>query len=343
MRNFTIYLTAFLCLFLTKVLAQETFESRVSAIASKIEEITKEEKELLKFKIEAVNLQLENGQITKEQADAEKLRLAEMSAKAIEFRVAKEQQELSDLVQQKVDGKIESNDSTRRYTFTFPDMKVKDKYDKREKRTTTQLLLAFGGNNLVTNGSIANSEFLYWTSYFEEFGFTFNTRLLNKSNLLHLRYGLSLMKNNLRPSDNQYFVVDGNQTNLEKFPVELCDSRFKNNYIVVPLHIEFDFSGNQSKDGEYKFCAQKGFRFGFGGYTGFRTKSKQKLYYNQGDDKVRIKTKGNFNVNDFIYGVSTYVGYRDVSLYLKYDLQPIFEDNLVEQNNISMGLRFDFN
>ena len=91
MRNFTIYLTAFLCLFLTKVFAQETFESRVSAIASKIEEITKEEKDILKVKVEAVNLQLDNGQITKEQADTEKLRLAESSASAIEFRVAKEQ------------------------------------------------------------------------------------------------------------------------------------------------------------------------------------------------------------------------------------------------------------
>ena len=212
-----------------------------------------------------------------------------------------------------------------------------------EKRTTSQLLLAFGSNNLVTNGSVANSEFLYWTSYFSEWGFTFNTRLLNKSNLLHLRYGLSLMKNNLRPSDNQYFVVDGNQTNLEKFPVELDDSRFKNNYFVLPLHLEFDFSGNQSKDGEYKFRVQKGFRFGFGGYTGFRTKSKQKLFYKEDDDKVRIKTKGNFNVNDFIYGVSTYVGYRDISLYLKYDLNPFFEDNVVEQNNISLGLRFDIN
>jgi hypothetical protein len=342
MRNLTIYLTAFLCLFLTKVLSQETFEAQISQIALNIENITKEEKEALKIKIEAVNLLLENGQMTKEQADAEKIRLAESSAKAIEFRVAKEQQELNNLVQKKVDGKIQSDDSDRRYTFTFPDMKVNDKCNIKEKRTTTQLVFAVGGNNLVTNGAVANSEFMYWTSYFEEFGFTFNTRLLNNNNLLHLKYGLSLMKNNLRPSDNQYFVKDGNETYLETFPVELEDSRFKNNYLVVPLHLEFDFSKNKSHDEDTYFRSQKGFRFGLGGYSGFRTKSKQKLYYKEDDDKIRIKTKGNFNVNDFIYGVSTYVGYKDVSLYLKYDLNPLFEKNDVEQNNISLGLRFDF-
>lgn len=343
MRNLTIYLTAFLCLFLTKVLSQETFESRVSHIALKIENITKEEKEALKIKVEAVNLRLQNGQITQEQADTEKLKLAETTAKAIEFRVAKEQLELEELVQQKVDGKIQVADSSRRYTFIFPDMKVKDKCDRREKRTTTQLVLAFGANNLVTNGAVANSEFLYWTSYFAEWGFTFNTRLLKNDNLLHLKYGLSLMKNNLRPSDNQYFVVEGNQTVLEQYPIDLKDSRFKNNYLVLPLHLEFDFSGNKLKDGAANFSTHQGFRFGIGGYTGFRTKSKQKLYYQVDDDKVRIKTKGNFNVNDFIYGVSTYIGYKEASLYLKYDLNPLFEDNVVEQHNISLGLRFDFN
>ena len=59
--------------------------------------------------------------------------------------------------------------------------------------------------------------------------------------------------------------------------------------------------------------------------------------------KIRIKTKGDYNANDFIYGVSTYLGYKETSLYLKYDLNPLFENNEVDQNNISLGVRFDFN
>ena len=45
MKNFTIYLTGFLLLFITQIFAQETFESRAKSIANKIESITKEEKE----------------------------------------------------------------------------------------------------------------------------------------------------------------------------------------------------------------------------------------------------------------------------------------------------------
>jgi hypothetical protein len=152
------------------------------------------------------------------------------------------------------------------------------------------------------------------------------------------------MYNNISPQDNRYFVPGGNgQTNLEVFPYELENSRFKNVYLVAPLHLEFDFSGNKSKNGNTGFSIHKGVRFGIGGYGGFRIKSKQKMYYDSGDDKVRIKTKGDFNANDFIYGVSTYLGYKETSLYLKYDLNPLFENNPIKQNNISLGLRFDFN
>ena len=343
MRNFTIYLTALLCLFLSKIFAQETFESQVKQVATNIDNITKEEKQALKIKVEEINVQQENGKITSEQANAEKQRLAEASARAIEFRVAKEQVVLGALVQDRVDGKLKSNDSLTRYTFTIPSMKIQDRYNENEKRTTTQAVFAFGANNLVTDGSIANSEFLYLTSYFLEWGFTFNTRLLNNSNLLHLKYGLSLVKNNLRPSDNQYFVVDGNQTNLEKFPTNLRDSRFKNNYWVVPVHLEFDFAGNGSKDGKRTFHSQKGFKLGIGGYGGFNSKSKQKLYFREDDAKVRTKEKKDFNANNFVYGVSSYIGYKDTSLYIKYDMSPLFAHNIVEQNNISLGLRWDWN
>ncbi len=355
MTKIIFYLTVFALLLVSKLQAQDsnhkgeqaelTFEAQVKSISSKIENITKEEKSALKIEVEAINIELQNGKITKEEADKEKQKLAENRAKNIEERVAVEQQKLEDLVQQKVDGKIKVADSTHTsYAFYFPAMKVKNKNDKTEKRTTSQFVLAFGANNLVTNGAVANSDFYYWQSRFFEWGLTYNTRIFKNDNLLHLKYGFSLMYNNICPTDNRYFVPDGNnQTNLEVFPYELEDSRFKNVYLVAPVHLEFDFSGNKSKDGNSGFSTHKGVRFGIGGYGGLRIKSKQKMYYNIDDDKIRIKTKGNFNANDLIYGVSTYLGYKETSLYLKYDLNPLFENNVIDQNNISLGVRFDFN
>jgi len=80
------------------------------------------------------------------------------------------------------------------------------------------------------------------------------------------------------------------------------------------------------------------------GYTGFRLKSKQFQLFDDGNGHdVTMKEKGDFNVNNFIYGVSGYLGYNQMSLYLKYDLNPMFKNNTVKQKNISLGIRFDFN
>lgn len=358
MRNFTIYLVLLLCLLASKMLAQDpiqkdeqakqTFEEQAKNIASNIENITKEEKAALKKEVDAVNDELANGTITKEEAEHKKEALAKVRAINIETRVAKEQEKLEILVQKQVDGQVIGSDTIKKPNRVILKWEKGDKdyvgKVKKEKRTTTQFVLAFGANNLVTDGAVANSDFYYWQSHFFEWGFTSNTRIFKNDNLLHLKYGFSVMYNNICPTDNRYFVPDGNnQTTLEVFPYELEDSRFKNVYLVAPLHLEFDFSGNKSKHGNSSFSTHKGVRFGIGGYGGLRIKSKQKMYYNIDDDKIRIKTKGNFNANDLIYGVSTYLGYKETSLYLKYDLNPLFENNVIDQNNISLGVRFDFN
>jgi len=344
MRNFTLYLAFAVCLMASKLSAQDSsFEYRARVIAEKIENITKDEKAALKAEIESVNAELEKGTITKTQADEKKLQLAETRSKNIETRVAKAQDELKDLVQQKVDGKLKET-GRRHYTFSV-DWKEKDSIRKSrsEHRTTSQFVFAAGINNLVTQGAVANSDFRYWGSHFYEWGLTANYRLLKNDNLLHLKYGFSVMYNNLRPTDNRSFVTNGLQTNLETSAVNLKDSRFRNVYVTFPVHLEFDFSKTKEIDGKKIFRSHEGVRLGIGGYTGFRVKSKQILEFSQDGHDVTQRARGGFNTNDFIYGVSTYVGYKETSIYLKYDLNPLFKNNDVKQNNISLGVRFDLN
>lgn len=342
MRNLTIYLTVFLTLLLTNVFSQETFEDRAKTIATKIESITKEEKAALKTEVEEINSQLEKGSLTKEQADEKKKAVADVRAKAIEFRVTQAQNELIDLVQQKVDGKIKEQDSTRRYTFTFPKKKYKDN-NQGEKRTTSQLVIAFGLNNLVSGKKISNSDYKYLGSHFYEWGLSYNTRIMKNNNLLHAKYGLSLMYNNLRPTDNRYFAENGKQTNLVTSATNLEDSRFRNINLVVPIHLEFDFSKKEIKNDKVIFNSHESFRFGIGGFAGVNIKTKQVLDYEINNNDVKTRTKGNYNVNDFVYGASVYIGYDEMSLYAKYDLSPLFKNNVVDQNNVSLGVRFDFN
>ena len=354
MRNFIIYLAIFLCTLTSKIVAQETaqtFEFKAKEIALKIEKITNEEKQALKELIEAVNLKLEKGTINKQQADEQKMKLATASANNIESRLTLEEAKLTQLVKDKVEGKLAVSDTVSKHkrksiSIFYDGNKEKDsvKDNKSEKRTTSQFVFAAGFNNLVTNEQVAKSDFRYFGSHFYEWGITSNTRILNTSNLLHFKYGFSVMYNNLRPTQQRIFVENNNQTALQASGIELKDSRFKNVNLVVPIHFELDFSKNKMKDDKPFFKSHDSFRIGFGGFAGVNLKSKQYIeFHDLSDNHVRQISKGNYNTNDFVYGLSTYIGYKATSLYLKYDLNPLFTDNPIKQNNVSLGLRFDFN
>jgi hypothetical protein len=347
MKNFTLYLVVLIFLFVSKVLGQETFESKAKKIANKIEKITKDEKAALKEEVEAVNVQLSEGKITQEQADKRKKELAEARATIIEEKVTEAQNELNDLVQQKVDGKIKEDSLTKKYSIVFH-VRDRDRDTSKdsihgEKRTTSQFVFAMGLNNMMVDGKLQDSNYSFMGSHFYEWGFTYNSRLMKNDNLLHAKYGLSLMYNNIRPTDNRSFVVNGDQTTLETNAINLDESRFRNVYIVLPLHLEFDFSKPQVSNGKTYFRTHRSFRFGIGGYAGINVKSKQILKFDQDDLDYKTTIKGDYNVNNFIYGLSSYIGYREFSLYAKYDLNLLFQDNLIKENNISLGIRVDLN
>ncbi|KFC59510.1 porin family protein [Flavobacterium gilvum] len=349
----------------------KSFVDRATQISIGIKSDVREEKDSLKIEIEAVDKQLMEGVITKAQAEEQKQKLANARAKAIEEKVKVRKEALNKLVQDDIDNllpnpyendglsltlfgnnisqKTKTGDIDPRTNIDFPAMKAyhgqKDKDRKENRRTSSQLVFALGVNNVITDGAVANSDFKYWQSHFYEWGLTFNSRIISNYNLLHFKYGLSLMYNNLRPTDNRVFEVNGDQTDLVVSPIDLEESRFRNVNFVAPLHLEFDFTKPKIKNDKTYFKSHNSFRLGVGGYFGFNVKSKQKLCFDDvsGRNDVRQITKGSFNVNDFIYGLSTYVSYKATGLYLKYDLNPLFKDNVVKQNNVSLGLRFDFN
>lgn len=378
MQKIILYTVVVLVSFVSKLTAQEndsiksqkeTFEQIARKIANKIEFITNSEKQALKEKVEAIEIQLEKGKISNDEASRLKQEAAEISAMKIETEINKQNDALQELIQQKVDGEItsvegsekkggttiilgsSSNDSigVNRTEINIGSMKVyhgeEDKRRRLSKRTTSQFVLAFGLNSLITeNESLNESDYKVWGSRFFEWGITMNTRILKNHNLLHAKYGLSLMYNNLRPTDNRYFVKNGDQTELQTGFTNFDDSRFRNVYLTAPIHLEFDFTPKKfDKEGNAYFRTHQSLRLGIGGYAGVRVKSKQILKYEEDDQKIKTKQKGDFNTSNFNYGLSAYIGYGQLSLYAKYDLNPLFKDNAIKQNNVSLGLRFDFN
>ncbi|MEX0996400.1 MAG: hypothetical protein WDZ45_05090, partial [Flavobacteriaceae bacterium] len=140
---------------------------------------------------------------------------------------------------------------------------------------------------------------------------------------------------------NQIFVEQSDQTVLEEFPLDLDKSKFRMDNLVFPIHFEMGPSKKIERENYFRYSTRKYIKFGLGGYAGFNLSNRQKLKFKEDGNRVKQKLKDDYNTNNFIYGLSAYVGWRTVGLYAKYDLNTIFKDNPVEQRNISLGLRWD--
>ncbi|WP_281540983.1 hypothetical protein [Maribacter aestuarii] len=356
MRTITLYLLVLLSFFITKsVFAQEENSERIDRLEQQKEKITLQEKEALKFEVEEINKRLENGAITESEANDLKQAAAEKRALNIENRIAILDNQIALL--QRNEGKTLilmemdtlDNDRIRLgididgkpvVSFNSKRWKREIKYDRR---TYSDFVFALGLNNAIIDGeSLEDSPYKIGGSRFFEMGWQWRTRVFENSNFLRLNYGFSFQFNGLKPKDNQYFVaVEDGQTELQEFDLELNKSKLRMDNLVFPLHFEFGPSKLRKTEETMRYSLNNQFRLGIGGYGGFNLGTRQKLKYDRNGESVKDKLKRGYNTSNFVYGLSAYAGFDGVLLYVKYDLNPIFKDALVEQRNVSLGLRFD--
>ncbi|MGJ8592010.1 MAG: hypothetical protein ACSHXF_05655 [Aquaticitalea sp.] len=340
-----------LCLIVNKAKAQDTIQKSPNHFQLEKLEIMKqavanEEKAFLKAEVEIINKRLENGEITQERAETLKREMAKKRALNIENQIAIIDNKISllkrndDFYQLESENRNEVGISIG--SFTGLSINRKNEPRKYDKRTTSALVFALGLNNAVIEGTdFGKSPYQFVGSGFVELGWAWKTRLLEDSNAVRLKYGLSLQWNKFSPKNDRFFVEDGNTTTLETFADDLKESEFRITNLVVPVHFEFGPSKKIEKDTYFRYTTATQFKFGIGGYAGFNIGTQQKLRYEEDGDRVKQKIRKDYNTTEFIYGLSTYVGVGGVSLYAKYDLNPLFKNQIIEQHNVSLGLRVD--
>lgn len=339
MKTIVIYLALAVFSFTSQqIQCQETHpKTKEEILQNKREEIIKSEKGKLRYKIENINRQLGNGVITEEEAEEKKKEAAEFHAKNIENRIA--------IMENKFE--LESrNDSHNGYIGLSEDgltIRVNEERERKyDKRTTSDIVLAAGFNNALTEDqSLNDSDFKIGGSRFFEIGWAWKTRVFDNSNWLRFKYGFSFQFNGLKPTDNRYFVNNDGVVSLEEYEYDLDKSKFRTDYLVAPVHFEFGPSKRHETDRTLRFSTEDKFRIGLGGYAGFSIGERQKLKYEIDGDKKKDKLKGEYNTNDFVYGLSAYMGWGGATLYAKYDLNPLFDAPNPEMHNFSVGLRFD--
>lgn len=354
MKLITITIALSLWLFATMYAqAQETDQDTQTAIEQLTElkeKIIEGEKEALKRDVENINARLENEAITEAEAETLKQEAAEKHALNIENRLAiidnkvallkrngniEEDEDNGMIIRIGSSGKDSKNDNV---LFIGP----KNKERKYDRRTTSDLVFAFGLNNVITEGeSLQDSDFKVAGSRFAELGWAWKTRVFKNTNWIRVKYGVSFQFNSLKPTDNRFYVDTGDQTELQNYPLNLDKSKFRMDNLVMPVHFEFGPSKKEEHDGYFRYNTENQIKVGLGGYAGFNLGARQKLKFEEDGEDKKQKLKADYNTNKFIYGLSGYIGWQGVALYAKYDLNTIFKDNPVEQRNISLGLRFD--
>ncbi|MEY8848017.1 hypothetical protein AB9K26_04340 [Psychroserpens sp. XS_ASV72] len=356
-----------LCLFVSMVSAQEeqqtdsipanktidfTVKAKIEQLKKLKETIAEEEREFLKLEVESINQRLDEGILTIEEANTLKREAAEKRALNIENRIAIVDNRIALLERNQDDGLNYNRENGEGFVisigddddedFTIINFKKKRKPKKYDKRTQTDLVFALGVNNALIDGEKLGDTYSVMGSGYVELGLAWKTRLFKESNAVRLKYGFSFQWNKFTPKNDRYFVQDGNTTTLEAFPGELKESEFRVTNLVFPIHFEFGPSKKIERKNYFRYTTNKQFKFGVGGYAGFNIGTQQKLRFKEDGDRVKQKIKRNYNTSDFIYGLSAYVGIDEISLYMKYDLNTVFKNQAVDQNNISLGLRFDF-
>lgn len=355
MSKITILVAGLSLIFLTNsVCGQEAYEKKIEILKVQKEKIAEQEREALKLEVQAINERFDKGAITLEEAQRLKEEAAVKRAKNIEERVAIVENQISLL--KRNEGKTLmllkadtlANDQARVgiHIDGWPVFNINSNKWKRDikydRRTYSDFVFAIGLNNALIDGqSLDASPYKIGGSRFFEMGWQWRTRVFKNTNFMRFNYGVSFQFNGLKPDNNQYFVQNGNQTELQEFDVELDKSKFRMDNLVFPVHIEFGPSKYHEHKNKFRYSLDNQFRIGLGGYAGFNLGTRQKLKYRRDGERVKDKLKRDYNTSDLIYGLSAYAGFEGVLLYVKYDLNPIFKDAVVEQRNISLGLRFD--
>lgn len=333
-------------------LEKTSVDYKIEALEELKTKIEKEEREFLKQEIEAINERLDAKQITAAKAEELKKEAATKRAANIENRLAIVDNKIELLRRNDNAYAIEDEESfilriggDEEFGDDFIYLGKKNRTHKPRKydrRTTSDIVFAFGFNNAIIEGQgLDDSPYKIGGSGFMELGYAWKTRIFDNTNFWRLKYGFSFQWNKLDIKDNQYFVNTDGNVSLEEFPLDLNKAKFRTTNLVFPVHLEFGPSKKIEKEDYFRYSTRNKFKIGLGGYAGLNIGSMQKLKYKEDGNRIKDKQRGGFEVNEFVYGLSGYLAWGDTALYVKYDLNPLFKDQAFDQNNISVGLRFD--
>ncbi len=225
--------------------------------------------------------------------------------------------------------------------YDFLDLFDESRRDQETVMSNTKLYVGFGFNQALGDGNGIGDDYRFWGSGVFDVGLEFSTRLKKEDDFMRFNYGLTMRIQSLRINDDKIFSTFNNVTRLEDAGFDLDGSRFTQVSILAPVHLEFGRRDLKDyEDGIKRYGGTKPFVVGVGGYLGLVSTSSQEIKYEREGRDVTNTLTNDFEVNNFQYGLSVYAGWNDAQLFATYGLNDIFKDSPVQQQYVTLGVRF---
>lgn len=324
-----------------------TKTTNATILAEKIRAIEKSEKIKLKKKVALIRDRVESGVISEEEGVRQKKAAAKLHAKNIADRIAVAKSQHAFQKRNKKSMELAEKEEVVEEAYVYRlgkniDIYSRNKEKRYDIRTQSDLDIAFGLNNAIIDGvSLNDTPYEIGGSRFFEIGWKWKTRLFKKSNAVRLVYGFQFQFNGLRIKDNKYLIDNNGKTELAAHPERLKKAKFRRDHLVFPVYFEFGPSKRIETKSRLRYSTWRKFKIGIGGFAGVNLGTRQKLKYDGDKGVVKEKYKNDYNSNNFVYGLAAYVSLWDnIGLYGRYNINTIFDDSHIKQNNVALGLRF---
>ncbi|MDX5423288.1 MAG: PorT family protein, partial [Hymenobacteraceae bacterium] len=159
-----------------------------------------------------------------------------------------------------------------------------------------------------------------------------NSQIGGRKSPFYLVSGLEFAFNNYMFDDNAIVEEVNDITQFRRVSdISFEKTKLTHSSVNVPLMPMLKFKRDNGKDG---------FKIGAGAFAGYRLGSHTKVKYSQEGKTEKDKTRDNFNLSEFQYGLEGVVGYGGLDLFVKYNMNDLFKDNRGPQINvISFGVR----
>jgi len=335
--------------------AQTTLDNQMKSYTEKVNSIVSTEKANMKSETDKIDEAFSSGKITKAEQIAQKEAVSKKYETLINEKIEDERVQLDNITKTAVTNSVYNTkaDTLKNQIVFGPgglSVKIKKK-DKSPKDYINQSSVSVGyafANLTMDKGSFnafeSDSEMRIGNSHSVEVQFRKDHQLGSFTSPWVLRYGLAYRTDTYMPKRPQVFVQENSQLFLENFEEgRLKRSKLRNVYLTLPIEFQLYLNPKYKEydDKQYLDVRKKMWKIGVGAYAGINTRSIVKVkYYNENDNFKKYDYTLDDGVNAFLFGGKFSLGYGGVTLFIKKDFTPIFNDKTIlpNKNGVQIGI-----